>query len=44
MAREISTYCTDDTVAAIDDLAREYGVPREEVVRQLVQAGLREIE
>jgi len=44
MARKIATYCSDETVAAIEDLAREYGVPREEVVRQLIQAGLEDVE
>jgi len=44
MPREISVYYEDETVADIDALAREYGVPREEVVRQLVQTGLEEVE
>ncbi len=43
MAKEISAYCADETVADIDALAREYDVPREEVVRQLVQVGLEEV-
>lgn len=44
MAREISAYCTDETVAAIDALAREYGVSRREVVRQLVEVGLEHVD
>lgn len=43
MAREVSTYCGEETITEIERLAREYGLSEQEVVRQLLELGLEEL-
>jgi hypothetical protein len=40
MPRKFSVVCADDTAADIEVLTREYGIPEQEVVRQLIESGL----
>jgi hypothetical protein len=40
MPRKYSVVCEDDTAADIEALAREYGIPEQEVLRQLIETGL----
>ncbi|WP_435100250.1 hypothetical protein [Halarchaeum sp. P4] len=42
MARKLSALYDDPTVAEVERLASEYEVPPQEVLRQLVEAGLEE--
>jgi len=42
MVRTLSAVYEDATVAEIERLASEYGVSRQEVLRQLVEVGLQE--
>lgn len=44
MTRRLSLVCDDDLVERVDALAREYGLPRQEVLRQVIETGLDEIE
>ncbi len=43
MAERVSIVCEDNLVSEVDQLAREYGLPRQEVIRQLMSAGLKEL-
>lgn len=43
MAERMSIVCDDNLVNEVDRLAREYGLPRQEVIRQLMSAGLEEL-
>jgi 2-iminoacetate synthase ThiH len=40
MPRKYSVVCEDALAADIEELAREYGISEQEVLRQLVEAGL----
>lgn len=44
MAQRISLVCDDHLAERVDALAREYELPRQEVLRQLIATGLDEIE
>lgn len=44
MGQRMSVVCSDDLAERVDALAREYGLPKQEVVRQLLEKGLEEIE
>jgi uncharacterized protein YidB (DUF937 family) len=40
MPRKYSVVCEDSLAADIEELAREYGISEQEVLHQLVEAGL----
>lgn len=44
MDRRLSLVCDGDTVERIESLARRYGLPKQEVLRQVIEIGLDEIE
>lgn len=44
MAQRVSIVCDDQLVNRVDDLAREYDLPRQEVIRQLIMTGLDELD
>ncbi len=44
MSRRFSFVCDDDLAVRVQELARRYGVSEQEALRQIVQAGLEEIE
>ncbi|MFB6295799.1 MAG: ribbon-helix-helix protein, CopG family [Halobacteriales archaeon] len=44
MGRRLSLVCDDEVIERVDALAREYGLPRQEVLRQVIETGLEEIE
>jgi len=44
MAQRLSLVCEDELAERVDALAREYGLPRQEVLRQVIETGLEEIE
>lgn len=44
MAQRVSLVCDDHLVERVDALAREYDLPRQEVIRQLLTTGLEEID
>jgi predicted DNA-binding protein len=44
MGRRLSLVCDDEIVERVDALAREYGLPRQEVLRQVIETGLEETE
>jgi metal-responsive CopG/Arc/MetJ family transcriptional regulator len=44
MPRRLSFVCEDDLLQRVDVLAREYGLSRQEVLRQAVETGLESIE
>lgn len=44
MDHRFSVICDDAQAKRVEGLAREYGLSREEVLRQLIDAGLEEIE
>ena len=44
MDRRFSVICDDTQASRVESLAREYGLTREEVLRQLIAVGLEEVE
>ena len=40
MPRKLSVVCEDSMVAEVDELAREYDLSKQEVLRQLIEQGL----
>jgi predicted DNA-binding protein len=44
MSQRLSLVCDDEIAERVDALAREYGLPRQEVLRQIIETGLEEIE
>lgn len=44
MAQRVSLVCDDQVVDQVDKLAREYDLPRQEVLRQLIMTGLEELD
>ena len=42
--QRLSFVCGEGLAQQVDSLAREYGLSRQEVLRQLVQTGLEEVE
>lgn len=40
MPRRYAVVCDDDIAEQIDDIAREYGLTEQEVIRQLLREGL----
>ena len=40
MARRYSVVCDDDVGDRVEELAREYGLTEQEVLRQLIRRGL----
>lgn len=44
MGQRMSVVCSDDLAERIDALAREYGLPKQEVLRQLIERGLDDVE
>lgn len=40
MPRQYSVVCDDDVGKRVEDLAREYGLTEQEVIRQLIERGL----
>lgn len=44
MDRQLSLVCDEDTAERIDELSRRYGLPKREVLRQVIEAGLESIE
>lgn len=43
MAERVSLVCDDHLVNEVDQIAREYKIPRQEVLRQLLTAGLEDL-
>ena len=44
MDRRLSVVCEDDLADRIEALAREYNLPTQEVLRQVIEVGLEEID
>lgn len=44
MATRFTVVCEDDLAREVNDLAREYGLTEEEVLRQLIDLGLGEVD
>jgi len=44
MDRRLSLVCDEDTVERIESLSHRYGIPKQEVLRQVIQVGLERIE
>lgn len=44
MDRQFSVVCDDALARRVEALAREYGLTREEVLRQLISVGLEEVD
>ncbi len=44
MPTRFTVVCDDDCARAIEDLAQEYEITEEEVLRQLIDLGIEEIE
>jgi len=44
MPRKYSVVCGDSLAAEVEDLAREYGLSEQEVLRQLIESGLEAVE
>ena len=44
MDRRLSLVCDDETAERVEELARRYGLPKQEVLRQVIRIGLEEIE
>lgn len=43
MPQRVSLVCDDHLVDQVDELAREFDLPRQEVLRQLILTGLEEL-
>lgn len=44
MPRKYSVVCGDSLAAEVEDLAREYGLSEQEVLRQLIENGLETVD
>ena len=44
MNRRLSVVCEEDLAERVESLAREYNLPTQEVLRQIIEVGLDEIE
>ncbi|GAA0265742.1 CopG family transcriptional regulator [Halobacterium noricense] len=44
MPRKYSVVCGDSLASDVEELAREYGLSEQEVLRQLIENGLEEID
>ncbi|MCD2198761.1 MULTISPECIES: ribbon-helix-helix protein, CopG family [unclassified Halobacterium] len=44
MPRKYSVVCGDSLAADVEELAREYGLSEQEVLRQLIENGLEEVD
>jgi len=44
MPQKYSVVCEDSLAADIDELAREYGLSEQEVLRQLIENGLEHVD
>ncbi|WP_232686452.1 ribbon-helix-helix protein, CopG family [Halobacterium zhouii] len=43
MPRKLSVVCEDSLAAEVDELAQEYDIPKQEVLRQLIEQGLESV-
>jgi len=44
MNRRLSVVCEEDLADRVESLARQYNLPTQEVLRQIIEVGLDEIE
>lgn len=44
MSRRLSLVCDEDLARQVESVAREYDLPEQEVLRQIIEIGLEEID